>query len=419
MDLPAATVGPSTEAERILALDALRGLGVLGILVMNIQSFSTISAAYINPTAYKPLLGAGLWVWLIGELTADEKFMAIFSMLFGAGIVLLTSRIEARGVKPTPIFLRRSAWLMLFGLLHAYLLWSGDILFTYGICGLLAYPFRKLAPRRLLAIGLFVVSMGSAVSILTGWSLKYWPRADAAGFEETIWRPSPQRIASEIAAYRGSWPQQNRARISDAISGQTNALLYYSLWRAAGLMLVGMALYKWGVLTAARSNRFYWRCIAAGLLLGAPLILYGAWRDIQDGWRFSYSFFFGSQFNYWGSLGISLAWIGAIMLCCRAVAGLSAMRRLAAVGRMAFSNYILETVICTTIFYGHGLGLFAKLDRLQCAGIVIAVWIVVFVVSQIWMRHFCFGPLEWLWRSLSYVEREPFRRGEPQPSLAL
>jgi uncharacterized protein len=183
-------------------------------------------------------------------------------------------------------------------------------------------------------------------------------------------------------------------------------------------MLIGMALYKWGVLTASRDNRFYWRCIVAGTLIGVPLILFGAWRDIQDGWSFVHSFFFGSQFNYWGSLGISTAWIGGIMLCCRTSASLSAMRRLAAVGRMAFTNYILETAICTTIFYGHGLGLFAKLDRLQCAATVIAVWIVVFVVSQFWMRHFCFGPLEWLWRSLTYMEREPFRRAEPQPSLA-
>jgi uncharacterized protein len=410
MDAAPITLGPAAEAERILALDALRGLGVMGILVMNIQSFSTISAAYINPTAVKPLQGSDLWMWLIGELAADEKFMAIFSMLFGAGIALLTSRIEARGSKPTRIFLRRCVWLMLFGILHAYLLWSGDILYTYGVCGLLVYPLRRMAPRRLLAVGLLVVALGSALSILTGWSMKFWDPKDAAGFEETIWRPPPQRVATEIAAYRDNWKGQMRARIPDAIAGETSVFLFYSLWRAAGLMLVGMALYKWGVLTASRSARFYLRWIIAGALIGFPLILYGAWRDIQDGWSMRYSFFFGSQFNYWGSLGVAMAWIGLVMLGCRAPAALPAMRRLGAVGRMAFSNYILETVICTTIFYGHGLGLFARLDRVQGGAIVVAVWIFVFVFSQVWMRNFSFGPLEWLWRSLTYLEREPFRR---------
>jgi uncharacterized protein len=154
-------VGPAGESERILALDALRGLGVLGILIMNVESFGRVGAEYINPAAIQPLHGSDFWMWLGSALFADEKFMAIFSLLFGAGIVLLTSRIEARGRKPTAIFVRRSAWLALFGLMHAFLLWSGDILFTYGICGLLVYPFRRLKPRRLLVIGLIVMAIGS------------------------------------------------------------------------------------------------------------------------------------------------------------------------------------------------------------------------------------------------------------------
>jgi uncharacterized protein len=123
------------------------------------------------------------------------------------------------------------------------------------------------------------------------------------------------------------------------------------------------------------------------------------------------SFFFDAQFNYWGSPLVSMAWISLVMLCCRAPAWSPAIRRLAAVGRMAFSNYILETLICTTIFYGHGLGMFARLDRLELGAIMLAVWVVVILVSQVWMRNFYFGPLEWLWRSLTYMERERFRRG--------
>ncbi len=413
MDAPQAGVGPAKESERILALDALRGLGVLGILAMNIESFGNVSAEYINPTAVHPLSGSDFWMWLGSTLFADEKFMAIFSMLFGAGIVLLTLRIEARGKKPAAIFIRRSAWLMLFGLMHAFLLWSGDILFTYGICGLLVYPFRRLASRRLLMIGLIVMAIGSGLSIMTGWSMKFWPPEAAASLEQSIWRPTPQQAASEIGAYRSGWLGQMPKRFQDSVAQETYGMFFYFLWRAAGLMLVGMALYKWGVLTAARPARFYQSWILVGALIGLPVIGYGASRDIQSHWSMRDSFFFGAQFNYWASPLVSMAWISLVMLCCRAPAWRSRMRRLAAVGRMAFSNYILETLICTTIFYGHGLGLFARLNRVELGGIMILVWAVVFAASQVWMRNFYFGPLEWLWRSLTYMEREPFRRPAP------
>jgi len=403
-------VGPATESERILALDALRGLGVLGILVMNIESFGRVGAEYVNPTAVQPLAGSDFWMWLASALFVDEKFMGIFSMLYGAGIVLLTSRIEARGRKPAVIFVRRSAWLALFGLMHAYLLWSGDILFTYGICGLLVYPFRRLSPRRLLVMGLLVMVFGSGLSIMTGWSMQFWPPQDAASFEQSVWRPTPEQANSEIAAYRSGWLGQMKKRVQDAETVETYGLATYYLWRAAGLMLVGMALYKWGVLTASRSQRFYLAWVWAGPLIGVPVILYGAWRDIQVRWNFRDSFFFDAQFNYWASPLLSMAWVSLVMLACRAPAWRARMRGLAAVGRMAFSNYILETLLCTTIFYGHGLGLFARLDRVESGAIVVAVWVVVFLFSQVWMRSFYFGPLEWLWRSLTYMEHEPLRR---------
>ena len=187
-------------------------------------------------------------------------------------------------------------------------------------------------------------------------------------------------------------------------------MTFYFGWRAAGLMLVGMALYKRGVLTASRSARFYQSWVIVGVFIGLPVIAYGAWHDFQVHWDMRDSFFFGAQFNYWGSPLVSMAWISLVMLCCRAPAWSRTIRRLAAVGRMAFSNYILETLVCTTIFFGHGLGLFARLDRVELGIIMVAVWVVVFLVSQVWMRNFCYGPLEWLWRSLTYMEWERFRR---------
>ena len=179
-------------------------------------------------------------------------------------------------------------------------------------------------------------------------------------------------------------------------------------------MLVGMALFKWGVFSASRSRLLYGTFITAAILIGIPTVLYGIQRNFDAGWDPKYSFFFGSQHNYWASILVSLGWVGIVMLVCRHSFLESVTHRLAAVGRMAFTNYILQTVICTTLFYGHGLGLFGKVERTGQIAVVVAVWILQLIVSPIWLRHFLFGPLEWLWRSLTYAERQPFRR-KPSP----
>lgn len=403
--------GPVLERERILALDLLRGFAVLGILVMNIQGFAEIFAAYQNPTAYPHSLeGADYWVWLVSHLMADEKMMAIFCMLYGAGLVLLTSRIEARAQRPWPIFLRRSLWLLIFGLMHAYLLWSGDILVTYAICGVLVYPFRDLAPKRLLAISLAVVSVASILALAGGWSMQFWSARQVAAFMQDVWQPTAQQTAAQIAGYRGGWLAQMPFRAQESIVAETSGLVFQTLWRAGGLMLAGMALYKLGLLTGRLSVRFYRNLGIAGALSGFPLIAYGVHRNFQEQWSARYAFFTGSQFNYWGSLGVSLAWICLLMMASKTPALRGAARLLAAAGRMAFSNYILESLLCTLLFYGHGLGLFAKVTRVQEALTVLAVWMVVLAFSRLWMQRFYFGPLEWLWRSLTYRERVPFRR---------
>jgi uncharacterized protein len=140
------------------------------------------------------------------------------------------------------------------------------------------------------------------------------------------------------------------------------------------------------------------------------VILYGTYRDFAGGWDFRYSFFYGAQFNYWGSVLVSFGWVGVVMLVCRTSVLAPLARRLAAVGRMAFSNYIMHTLICTTLFYGHGLGLFGKVERIWQFATVLVIWGFQLMVSPVWLRYFLFGPLEWLWRSLTYWQREPFRR---------
>jgi uncharacterized protein len=187
----------------------------------------------------------------------------------------------------------------------------------------------------------------------------------------------------------------------------------FLFWRAGGLMLVGMALFKWGILTGKRSSPVYAALIATGALVGIPLVAYGVHCNFAADWSVDYSFFLGNQYNYWGSLLISIGYVGMIMIACRVSRLARITRPLAAVGRMALTNYLLQTIICTTVFYGHGLGQFSCFSRVEQILTVVAIWAVQLIVSPIWLKHFRFGPFEWLWRSLSYWRFQPMRRKPP------
>ncbi len=407
--------GPVAETARIVAIDVLRGFALLGILVMNVQLFAMPQAAYFNPTAYGDLEGANLYVWLAGRMLADQKFMTIFSMLFGAGIVLMAGRAEARGGAGR-VHYRRMGWLLVIGLLHAHLLWHGDILFLYAVCGMLVYPLRRLSPGQRVALGTTLLAVGSALSVGAGMSLPYWPEEALAAFTADAWRPTPEVIEAELAAYRGGWLDQQPVRSVAAFGFETFILITWGFWRAGGLMLIGMGLFQREVFGARRSPRFYAGLIAAAVAVGLPLQAYGLSLDFARGWPLS-SFFIGLQFNYWPSVAVSLGYVGLVMLACRTEALRRLTRPFAAVGQTALTNYLLQTVLCTTIFYGHGLGWFGSVDRVGQLGVVAGVWALQLVASPLWLRRFRFGPAEWAWRSLTYGARQPLRR-TPAPEPA-
>jgi uncharacterized protein len=402
---------PVGDTQRIVPMDVLRGFALLGILVMNIQSFAMLGAVYDNPTAYGNLNGANFLVWLLSHVLADQKFLSIFSMLFGAGIVLIGQKAESPGARPPGLHYRRMGWLILFGLLHAYLLWYGDILFIYGICGLFVYLFRRQSPRMLVSSALVLAIIGSLIAIGLGlfW-LPHWSPGAKADFLED-WQPNSQLITEELTAYRGSWLAQMPERASTAFEIETSVFLQFYFWKASSLMLLGMALFKLGAFHVQWKRRHYLSLITAGLLVGIPVVLFGVVQNFAKNWDVRYSLFLGAQYNYWGSYLIALGWIGLIMLWCQSSRAPALKERMSAVGRMAFSNYILQTVICTTIFYGHGFGYFERVPRTGQIVIVLAIYAGQLVLSPFWLRHFRFGPLEWLWRSLIY--------GKPQPFVAL
>jgi uncharacterized protein len=174
-------------------------------------------------------------------------------------------------------------------------------------------------------------------------------------------------------------------------------------------MLIGMAFFKWGVLTAERPNKFYTRGISISLLIGLAIVIFGLFRNFQENFSMEYSFFLGTQFNYWGSLFVSFGFICIVMLFSKMNHINKLLRSLAGVGRTAFSNYLLQTIICTTIFYGHGFGLFGTVERWTQILIVVGIWLFQILITNIWLQYFRFSPVEWIWRSLTYWKLQPMK----------
>jgi uncharacterized protein len=254
-------------------------------------------------------------------------------------------------------------------------------------------------------VGLLLIAVAPVLMI----SAAHLPPAELQGLREGFWQPTPAAAARELATFRGGWRGQMGTRVSDSLGVETAYFWVWTVWRVGGAMLIGIALFKLGVFSAACRPRIYWWMIAAAVFGGIPAILYEAHRSFALNWDFVKAFLYGAHWNYWASLVVAMGWVGAAMLASKTPAFAPAARRLGAVGRMAFTNYIMQTVICTFIFYGNGLGLYGRVQRTGQFAIVMAVWAVELVWSPIWLAHFRFGPLEWLWRSLTYWKREPMR----------
>jgi uncharacterized protein len=422
-------------------MDTLRGVAVLGILVMNIPWFARSESKFFNPMTGGGFEGADYWTWLLSHLLFDFKMMTIFSMLFGAGMLVFTERAAAAGRSAAAIYYRRLGWLLLFGLLHAYLLWSGDILYSYALCGLLLYPARRLRPRWLIAIGLALLLIGTALTAGSGWWFATARSAaeagqaalDAGGTPTEFQRgmveawpamreqfvPTPERLAAEEAAHLGSYGELFVFRARQAIFMQTGLFLLMLLWRATGVMLIGMALMKLGVFTAARSIGFYLGLLLVGYAVGLPLVAVGAWQAVETRFDFVVGFKYVWHFNYVGSLFVALGHVGLVILIGKLGVLTWLTSGLAAVGRMALTNYLSHSLICAAVFYGWGLGMFNQWSRFETLALVAAIWLFQFVFSQVWLARFHFGPMEWLWRTLTYWQPQPVRReAAGAPALA-
>jgi len=425
--------GPVTSADRISSLDVIRGVALFGILLMNIVGFG-LPYAYDNPTLSGGADGLNLFAWYINALLFEGTMRGLFSILFGAGIVLMTSRAEARdpSIGVADIYFRRNLWLIAFGLVHSWLLlFPGDILYRYGVVALFLFVFRKVSPRYLIVLGVLVLASLSAKDIY--WTMQdrqSLAAADSAqvlldsgneiseqqqeaidSWQETLAdaETSAEKITEAIAANQGAYFGIIAANAEIIIQSQSYVFYMFTFWDCAGMMLIGMALLKLGILNAERSTRFYLLMIAAGYGIGVSVNAYEVNLLLSN--NFSYLAVGQAYMSAdLGRLPVTLGHVGLVMLICRKGWLGWLTSRIAAVGRMALSSYIMHTIICIFIFFGIGFAMFGELQRYQLYYVVFGIWVLQLIVSPIWLKYYRFGPLEWLWRSLTYNKRQPMKR---------
>lgn len=411
--------GPIPAAgERLASLDIVRGVAVLGIVIANIMGLGQPMTAGVWPGAF--LSDPGLladWLWGAQLVLVDGKLRGVFSLLFGAGLVLFYRRSEARGAG-YGLAARRLWWLGLFGLAHWALLWRGDILLPYAVTGLVVMWFVSWDWTKQLALGLIGYGVGAVVgfasSVPMAWTAggSFAPGSGMADLQTSLRAAQATDIADgrvEAALLRSG---DQAGVIAHTIRDHLSALpleTLIGLFETAPLMLIGMALLGAGLfdgrIEARRQRLWGWALWLAGTLATVPI---AAWA-ISRGITYWDSF---AAFTGWSALPRLAAALGLTALLAlwgRQAAGRLAAR-LAAAGRCAFSNYIGTSALALAVFAGWGLGLYGQLSRLELYGVTVLFWAVMLAWPTWWLARFRYGPLEWLWRCLTYGRRFPLRR---------
>jgi uncharacterized protein len=406
------------ETTRHITLDAMRGFAVMGILAMNIVGFSMPEWAYVTPKAYAGESLSDQITWFLSFVFIDGKMRGLFSLLFGASMMLIIERADAKGESAKKVHYSRMFWLALFGLAHYFFIWFGDILFLYASVGSIAFLFRNWEPRRLIKWALIIFGVG-----LLLWGVQFgglqilqflatMPGADAEmvkQYKEIMASPDfDLNVTKDLALHRGPWWPIVADKLAEWYSPLT--LVLQSITETLPLMMIGMAMKKNGFITGewTRADYARWarKLVPFGLVLSALLA----------GWVAA------TGFDLITSLAVFIAWSAIprlmltvgyaallIMLVGR-LAGGGLIARVAAAGQAAFTNYLGTSIAMTTIFYGYGLGLFGDVSRLGLFAFVIGAWAVMLLWSKPWLERFRYGPLEWLWRSLARMKIQPLAR---------
>ena len=417
---------PVTESKRIEVLDVVRGFSLLGILLLNIIAFGLVSQSYINPSLDLPDSFTIDWaIWGLIEVTAEGAMRGIFSILFGAGIVLFCANKSQADQK---LFLRRNFFLLCFGIIDAYfLLWYGDILITYAVAGYILYYLRNLTGKTLLKIAVAILCFTASLNYLGKEVITYSKDAytEVNSFEQTdlteeqiLWaeawdefrvnyQPNEVEINAEVSQRRGSY-----AEIFEWNAERKNIVIYslpFYLWDIFLMMVLGMALFKLGILQGERSLSFYKKLAAVSFAIGLSVNFIELYLFTSSGFDYRYSRVFLSSYDL-GRLGMALGYISVVNIVIKADVLKVIRQKLQNVGRMALTNYILHSIICMVLFTGVGFSLVNELSRANLYLIVLAIWVFQIYFSGYWLKRYQAGPLEWLWRNMTYKRTFQLKR---------
>ncbi|ATQ41518.1 DUF418 domain-containing protein [Caulobacter mirabilis] len=388
---------PAAPGERIASIDALRGFALVGILLVNIVAFGAM-LDWPQPFGRPDLANPDWRIWLVQNLFIEGAMRGLFSMLFGAGMLLFLR--EAQGAEAragrTGLFVKRSLWLVGFGAVNGtLLLWPGDILLVYGLAAFVILPFAKLRERTLLVVAAITLA------VLSVWAIDVF----GVGKPEILTRETPGYLAEK--AVRTAGYLTNLVYISRLTWDWTfDISTVWWVLEAAAFMLIGMALLRLGILNGKASTRFYGWMAAVGFGVALPLNAVEVWAM----WKNLGAATAGTELtSQIGRTAHTLGYIGLFHLAWRALP-IRLFAPLAAHGRMALTGYLGQSLVCALLFGGFGLGLWGKLNWPQLWLLVLAIAAAQAAFAMLWLRVFRFGPVEWLWRSLTYGRRQPMLR---------
>lgn len=399
---------------RITALDVTRGFAVMGILAMNIIAFAWPEPVYMTPMAGGGSNITDVTAWAVNYMLIDSKMRGLFSMLFGASALLVMDRADAAGRNIARTHIARMAVLGLFGLLHYYLIWWGDILFLYAACGMLLLMLRNWSVRALAITGAVLIALQALFYGSALLAIRLAHDGGAASVAKEYDRFVGQftagstQFAEQMLVYRGDYAAILYHRFIEHGTQPFAGVAQFGA-ETLGLMLIGMALFKSGLLGGAwpigRLMTWCGRCLALGIIANLALLVWQVATGL-DAWVVATSTIVWSvPFD----VVMSIGYVALFMLLAQRFAESAIIARVAATGRAAFTNYLGTSVVMTSLFYGYGLGLFGEVSRAACYLFVLGAWALMLLWSKPWLERYAYGPMEWLWRSLARWQLQPIR----------
>lgn len=410
MTTPPPIAAPRAPDTRLHLMDALRGFALLGILLMNIEFFNRSVHDFMSGIDTSP--GAsGIAAWIV-YVFVQGKFWVLFSLLFGMGFALMQDRLESSGRPFGKLYFRRTLALMGFGLLHIVLLWPGDILFAYSITALILMAFLQVRGVAVLITGLGLYFGVSALWVLLGWAMGFMPEDGKAEMAAEMSKGLALAADSDRIYATGGFLEISLHRATEYFTVMFQTVLMFQVPMALGVFLLGAWLLRSGRLQNASAHpRFWWMTLVLGALVGALFIR----TSLGVGVNFDLANELGEALlaaglMALGSLPLSMAYLAVFVLLFQTGLGARLLSVLAPAGRMALTNYLLQSLLCGLLFYGYGFGWYGQIDRWGQVQIALAIFAAQVALSPLWLQHFRYGPLEWLWRGLTYGHLPAMRR---------